>query len=116
MTPKILNKKLILSFPELEKTYCEQTKWQEGDDTGSHVVYGDILVPVMLTLIKKGCYPLLKKYFDFLENLLIEGDEYATDVVATTVIESIYFDEADESKIKPMLGAEALKIWESYAK
>ena len=113
MTPKELNRKLVTTFPELERAYREQTAWQEGDDTGSHVVYGDVLVPAMLSLIKGGCAPLLKKYFDFIETLLCEGDDYAIDVAATTVIESIALDDVDELEVKPMLGIETLKVWDS---
>ena len=117
MTAKELNLKLIAAFPELTRAYREQTDWQEGDDTGSHVVYGDVLVPAMLAFLKSDNCHSMKKYFDFLETLLLTGDEYAVDVVATTVIESIaYDDNADENKIKPLLGVETLKIWESYKK
>ncbi len=42
MTSKCLNQKLLAAFPELERPYRDQTEWQEGDDTGSHVVYGDV--------------------------------------------------------------------------
>ena len=45
MTSKELNLKLKYAFPEIEKTYDEETSWQDGDNTGSHIVYGDILIP-----------------------------------------------------------------------
>jgi hypothetical protein len=38
MTPRELNLKLLAAFPELERAYREETSWQEGDDTGSHVI------------------------------------------------------------------------------
>jgi hypothetical protein len=114
MTPKDLNLKLVGTFPELRRAYYEQTDWQEGDDTGSHVVYGDVLVPAMTTYLSIGQYAPLKKYFDFLEELLASGDEYAIDVVATTVIESIVFEGNDEAEFMRMLGVETKKIWESY--
>ena len=45
MTSKELNLKLIESFPEIKDVYFEETSWQDGDETGSHVVYADIFVP-----------------------------------------------------------------------
>lgn len=114
MTPKELNTRLIAAFPELERVYKEQTEWQEGDDTGSHVVYGDILVPVLIPLLKGEQYKLVKKYTDFLEELLATNDEYATDVVATSVIESVYFDEIDKAAVKSLLGDKCMSIWAEY--
>jgi hypothetical protein len=115
MTPKELNLKLVGAFPELGRAYHEQTNWQEGDDTGSHVVYGDVLVPAMTAYLSIGQYALLKKFFDFLEELLASGDEYAVDVVATTVIESIAFVGNDKAELMSMLGAGTKKIWNGYA-
>jgi hypothetical protein len=112
MTPKELNLKLVGAFPELGRAYREQTDWQEGDDTGSHVVYGDVLVPAMTAQLSTGQYAPLKKHFDFLEELLASGDEYAADVVASTVIESIAFDGDYEAGFMNMLGTETKKIWD----
>jgi hypothetical protein len=112
MTPKELNLKLVGAFPELGLAYREQTNWQEGDDTGSHVVYGDVLVPAMKARLSTGQYASLKKHFDFLEELLASGDEYAADVVASTVIESIAFDGDYEAGFMNMLGTETKTIWD----
>jgi len=114
MTPKTLNRKLIDAFPHLKRAYKTETSWQEGDDTGSHVVFADVLVPVMLTHIKSENYSIVKKYFDFLESLLESGDTYASDVVATSVIESIFYDEVDAKEVKLLLGTKSLEIWEEY--
>ncbi|MCL2529649.1 MAG: hypothetical protein FWE41_04885 [Coriobacteriia bacterium] len=114
MKERELNRKLIATFPEMEQAYYEHTEWQEGDDTGSHVVYGDVLVPTMLTLIKGDCYPQAQKYFDYLEALLEESDEYSTNVVAVSVIESIVTDEVDSKKVKSLLGEKTLAIWEEF--
>ena len=42
---KILNLKLIERFPELRNKYKEEVSWQEMDETGSHIVYGDVFTP-----------------------------------------------------------------------
>ena len=51
MDIKQLNQLLISKFPELEKEYHEEVDWQEGDETGSHVVYGDVLTPYIEKII-----------------------------------------------------------------
>jgi len=115
MTAKDLNTKLVSNFPELRRAYSEQTEWQEGDDTGSHVVFGDVLVPAMLMYIKSGNYQIVKKYFDFLEHLLQDGDTYAADVIATSVIESIAFDDVDKGEVLKLLGEKCLEVWNGYS-
>jgi hypothetical protein len=115
MTAKDLNMKLISVFPELRQAYMEQTEWQEGDNTGSHVVFGDVLVPIMLMYIKSGNYEIVKKYFDFLEGVLRKGDTYAANVIATSVIESIAFDDVAKGEVRKLLGEKCLEIWNEYS-
>ncbi|MDR2733521.1 MAG: hypothetical protein LBC99_02615 [Spirochaetota bacterium] len=114
MTSKSLNLKLVAAFPELEQAYREQTEWQEGDETGSHVVYEDVLVPVMRMLIKSGNYQNVQKYTDFLEELLALDDEYAANVIAVSVIENIFFDNIDKKAFKALLGQKCSAIWDGY--
>jgi len=114
MKPIELNQKLINAFPDLTKAYHEQVDWQEGDDTGSHVVYGDVLVPVMLAYLRAEYYNIVQKYFDFLEAILVAGDEYAADVITTTVIESLFFDDLDAARVRPLLGKKTREIWDNF--
>jgi len=114
MKPIELNQKLISAFPELTEAYHEQVDWQEGDDTGSHVVYGDVLFPVMRAYLEGECYSIVQKYFDFLEALLVTGDDYATDIITTTVIESLFFDTLDATRVRPLLGKKTRGIWDNY--
>jgi len=48
MTNKELNLQLIKHLPEIEERYIDEISWQEQDETGSHVVFGDVLVPYIL--------------------------------------------------------------------
>ena len=50
---KIMNLMLIEEFPELKTQYEEEINWQEGDETGSHVIYGDIFAPFIKEKIKE---------------------------------------------------------------
>ncbi len=45
MTSKEMNLKLLSAIPEVSNKYYEETSWQDGEDTGSHVIYADVLVP-----------------------------------------------------------------------
>lgn len=98
MTSKELNLKLIKAFPEIQDAYFEETSWQDGDETGSHVVYADVFVPFIKAQICSNKKQKLIKIFDFIEKLLELNDEYANEVIAFSVIESLLFDEDANNK------------------
>lgn len=93
MTSKELNLKLIESFPEIKDVYCEETSWQDGDETGSHVVYADVFVPFIKAQISYGQEQTVASVFHYIEKLLELNDEYANEVIALSVLESLLFDE-----------------------
>lgn len=93
MTSKELNLKLIESFPEIKDVYYEETSWQDGDETGSHVVYADIFVPYIKAQISDGKEQAVDSVFHYIEKLLELNDEYANEVIALSVLESLLFDE-----------------------
>ena len=39
MTAEKLNKTLLSLLPEIKNSYIQETEWQEGDYTGSHIVF-----------------------------------------------------------------------------
>ena len=51
MTNKELNQFLVKTFPELKQAYDEEVSWQEGDDTGSHVVFVMYLLHIWNNLL-----------------------------------------------------------------
>ena len=84
-----LNKILILEFSNLKSAYIEEVEWQEGDNTGSHTVYGDIFVPYFRECILSKNANEITKIAKFLENLLEKKDNYADEVITFSVLESI---------------------------
>jgi len=114
MKSRELNYRFIAALPSLKQAYGEQTEWQEGDDTGSHDVYEDVLVPAILVLLKGNNFKAAKRYFDFCEDTLMLEDDYATEVIATSVLESIYFDEVEKAEVEELLGERCLAIWEGF--
>ena len=85
--------KLIEYFPEIKDVYFEETSWQDGDKTGSHVVYADIFVPFIKSQILDGKEYAIAGVFHYIEKLLELNDEYANEVIALSVLESLLFDE-----------------------
>ena len=72
MEAKELNRLLIDRFPELEKKYHDEVDWQEGNETGSHVVYGDVLAPYLEAAVAQNKQEVLKKMFVFVEDILCQ--------------------------------------------
>ena len=93
MTSKELNLNLVKYFPEIKDVYIQETSWQDGDETGSHVVYADIFVPFIKSQIAQNNKVLLVRIFKYIEQLLTLNNEYINEVVALSVIESLIFDE-----------------------
>ena len=106
MTSKELNLRLIKAVPEIKERYMEETSWQDGDETGSHVVFADVLVPFIKKQIEDGNEKLLRDIFAFLEDLLKIDDNYAEEVVVLSVLESLVFDEETDNKIIKELSKE----------
>lgn len=84
-----LNKMLVSEFPNLKDLYKKEVEWQEGDNTGSHIVYGDVLTPYLRSCIKNKNINEIKKISNFLENLLSINDIYSNEVITFSVLESI---------------------------
>ena len=93
MTSRELNLNLVKCFPEIKDVYLQETSWQDGDETGSHVVYADIFVPFIKSQIAQNNKVLLVRIFKYIEQLLTLNNEYINEVVALSVIESLIFDE-----------------------
>lgn len=93
MDAKQLNQLLVDIFPELEGSYHDEVDWQEGDNTGSHVVYGDVFSPYIETLIAEKMYIELKKVFAFIEGIVELDDNYCNEVILFSVLERLAADE-----------------------
>ena len=107
-----LNKLLIEKFPNLIDDYCDEVGWQEGDETGSHIVYGDVFTPYIVKCIEEKKDVELNSIFQFLELVLSKQDGYASEVIAFSVIESIEYLLKGNSKYKDMMGNETKKLLE----
>jgi len=115
MTNKEINLLMIEKFPQLQNAYEEEVSWQEGDDTGSHVVYGDIFTYYIESEILKGADTT--KIFDFIEEAFLSGDQDFDNVMSVTVLEYLLLnDKLTESDIFPHLKPLSKKAWNALKK
>lgn len=107
-----LNRLLINKFPNLIENYQDEVEWQEGDETGSHTVYGDVFTPYIVKCIENEKDTELIAIFEYLELVLVKQDEYASEVIALSVLESIQYLLEGKFKYKDMMGNETKKVFE----
>lgn len=105
-----LNSMLKSKFINILKKYNDEVSWQEGDYTGSHVVYGDVLTPYLKTCIQQNNQKELKKIFIFIEEILDINDKYSNEVITFSVLESILELYKKYDAIRINMGEKAKKI------
>ena len=89
MNSKELNSILISNFVDLKDLYIEEISWQDGNETGSHIIFGDIFRPYIEKNIIIKDKDKLKHIFIFIEKLLELNDNYVEEVIAFSVIEGL---------------------------
>ena len=114
MKERELNKLLVTKLPDLQKKYIEETSWQEGDDTGSHTVYGDVFTPYLVECIEENRTGEIVYCFNFLETLLDLEDSYVDEVVAFSVFESIEYIFKEKEPLINLLGDKSRKVLSEF--
>ena len=112
MDAKYLNQLLIMKFPNLQESYEEEVSWQEGDSTGSHIVYGDVLTPYLMECVEKNYTEEVKKIFNFLEEILLLKNKYSDEVIAFSVLEGIFHLLNENSLLQKLLGGKTRGVFE----
>lgn len=96
MTSKDLNQNLLLNLPQLKNKFDEETSWQEGIDTGSFVVFEDVLMPYVREIVTDKKQREIDQVFDYIESLANTKDEYVENIVYVAILENISsFDDKD---------------------
>ena len=111
MTSKDLNLMLIELFPEIKVLYAEEVTWQEGDETGSHVVFGDVLLPYILANAESENMQCLTKCFQTIEKILSFDDEYADEVITLSVLESLSYQTNLKIDLSQFMGDKTKRIF-----
>lgn len=110
-----LNKKLIEHLPKLREKYDDEVSWQEGDSTGSHTVFGDVLTPYLVERILQNDTQEIVNIFNFLEDLLCLNDKYADEVISLSVFESTAYLFKEKTYLSELLGKHSRKILEEVS-
>jgi len=71
---KRLNTFLLERFPQLKGVFEEHASWQDGIETGSCIIFDDIVSP--FTYRNLHDKKLVQEIFDFMEELLVRSDEF----------------------------------------
>jgi len=109
MTRTELNQKIIEYFPELQDAYINEVSWQEGDETGSHVVYGTVFTPYFEQNLNARKMETLVHMFRFIEDILSMEDKSAENVIALSVIAGNE-SKLQDSELLQMLGVQTKKL------
>ena len=105
-----LNNIFNTAYPELKSEYEEEVCWQEGDDTGSHVVFGDVFTPYIERLLNDRDEVKTEKAFSFIEKILDMNDRYCDEVIAFSVLEKLMDDLESIESVKKIMGEKTQKI------
>jgi len=101
---------LAARVPELREQIDAVRHLSEADVPGQHVVYGDILVPYLVTLLKAS-YDAedLQELFALIEELAKNPDVHVQEVVAYTILEGL-LGESLLAKARPFFGPATLAL------
>jgi len=110
-----LNKKLIEHLPKLRERYDDEISWQEGDSTGSHTVFGDVLTPYLVECILQNDRQEITNIFNFIEDLLCLNDKYVDEVISLSVFESTAYLFKERTYLTELLGKRSKKIVEEVS-
>ncbi|MBD2185315.1 hypothetical protein H6S82_09850 [Planktothrix sp. FACHB-1355] len=85
-----LGEHLVTAIPELRSQYESELEWWGDEQSGAHIIFGDILNPYLISLLELGDREdTIKRIFAFLEQLANHEDTQIQEVVAVTVCERL---------------------------
>jgi len=79
---------LVTRAPELRKEIDDVRRWWAPDVPGQHIIYGDVLTPLLERLLQTGeDNGRLRELFAFLEELAKNPDAHVQEVLVVTILE-----------------------------
>ena len=112
MTADKLNKTLVKLLPKISDAYIEETEWQEGDFTGSHIVFGDVFFPYIVECLNADDDTNTKKCFEVIEKILKLDDDYANEVITLSVLENLFYEQLDNDVMTLYMHEKTKSIFE----
>ena len=101
---------LAARVPELREQIDTVRRLWEPDVPGQHVVYGDILIPYLVTLLNASHDTEdLQELFAFIEELAKSPDVHVQEVVAFTILEGLLGENLLE-KARPFMGPATIAL------
>ncbi|MCF0113517.1 MAG: hypothetical protein HUJ60_06030 [Bacilli bacterium] len=111
MSEKELNRKLLLKIPEFTPYFQKYVEDQDGLETGSHIVFEDALVPFVIDSIEKEKDDVLKKAFDFFEEMAGSQDEYEQEVLQLSLLEPLKINYDAIYDFSQLMGRDTFEIY-----
>lgn len=111
LTYENLAEKMIEAIPELAPQYQQELEWWGEEEPGAHNIYGDILTPYLISLLKSDSQEgILKRIFAFLEKLANHEDVHVQEVVAFSVCEQLGDHKELLARARKYMGVSTLRI------
>jgi hypothetical protein len=100
MKSKELNQLLTTNIKNIKEGYLEEISWQDGEDTGSHIIFGDVFAPYIIKCLQDNNETEIKICFSFIENILNKNDDYIIEVILFSVLERLAFEKTNQILLK----------------
>jgi len=108
---------LIKEFPELEEKYRKELEWWDDEEPGPHNIYGDVLNPYLLDLLRKENHnKKLRDIFSFLEELANSDNKKVQEVVTFTILERLSSEPDLLKKAQKYMGPKLLQFLKELKK
>lgn len=91
---------LIERFPSLKSAYEEDVDYYQGLP---YVFYEDVFLKYIMDKVETYNEPKLSNIFDFIEDMLENGDDKTKNLVEVAVVENLYYDSQFAWKDKSLL-------------
>jgi hypothetical protein len=106
-----LTTELLKRIPELRLRYRQLLGQWGGDQPGQHIVFEDVVVPVVFEQLRfRKAKPLLRRIFDLLEEMAAHPDPDVRDVVGQAVGESFWEHDDLLAQAKRFMGPRTAEV------
>jgi hypothetical protein len=111
MTYETLVEELLRNIPEVKPMYDKEIEWWDGNGPGPHNIFGDVLNPYLINLLKQDeDIILLKKIFHLLESMAKSEDVLVQEVLECTILERLGDDRIILEKARKYMGKASQKM------
>lgn len=106
-----INRLLLNRFPERLDEYLSIKRLWGGEEPGPHVVYGDILVPLLQTVLNNGRPREIARLHGFLEELASNQHGDVQDLLVTSVLEP-FVGSPGQDRLRDLMGPQTKQLWQ----